>query len=155
MSSIDILIGKLAIKSWTSYLKKLNFKFTKLNSIHTALKKIYMSQGKRCKIIIELTLLWPCSVPLLLISCVKFRHLWWEKGFPPSHSGGLGGVNLLCQASAKSPQIVLNFKLWYKGSKMQQNAAKYSNYTLRVWSFWSLIFVGVSFLAVCCADFPC
>lgn len=57
LSSVDILIGELAIKSWTSYLKKLNFKFTKLNSIHTALKKMYMSQGKKCKIIIELTLL--------------------------------------------------------------------------------------------------
>ena len=120
LSSVDILIGELAIKSWTSYLKKLNFKFTKLNSIHTALKKMYMSQGKKCKIIIELTLLWPCSVPLLLISCVKFRHLWWEKDFPPSFSGGLGGVNLLCQASAESPQMAVNFKLWYN-TKMQQN----------------------------------
>lgn len=34
-----------------------------------------------------------------------------RKGFPPSYSGGLGGVNLLCQASAESPQMVVNFKL--------------------------------------------
>ena len=120
MSSVDILIGKLAIKSWTSYLEKLKFKFTKLNSIHTALKKMYMSQDKKYKIIIELTLLWPCSVPLLLISCVKFRHLWWEKDCPSSYSGGLGGVNLLCQASAESPQMVVNFKLWHN-TKTQQN----------------------------------
>lgn len=79
-----------------------------------------MSQDKKYKIIIELTLLWPCSVPLLLISCVKFRHLWWEKDCPSSYSGGLGGVNLLCQASAGSPQMVVNFKLWYN-TKMQQN----------------------------------
>ena len=43
-----------------------------------------------------------------------------RKGFPPSYSGGLGGVNLLCQASAESPQMVVNFKLRYN-SKMQQN----------------------------------
>ena len=46
--------------------------------------------------------------------------MWWEKDFPPSYSGGLGGVKLLCQASAESPQMVVNFKLWYN-SKMQQN----------------------------------
>lgn len=41
--------------------------------------------------------------------------------FPPHIlEGRLGGVSQLCQASAKSPQIVVYYKLQYK-AKMQQN----------------------------------
>lgn len=36
------------------------------------------------------------------------------------HSGGVGGINLLCQASAESPQMVVSYKLQYN-AKMQQH----------------------------------
>lgn len=67
------------------------------------------------------------TTDFILTSYIKFKHLWGESFFPAS--GGVEGVSLLCQDSAKSLWTVIYSEL------KCQNAAKYSGKKLQLWSF--------------------
>lgn len=68
-----------------------------------------------------------CNLGLYL-SCIKFRHL--QSGYFFFFLPHSGGINLLCQASAESLQMVIYYKLQYN-AKMQQNIPTTSSIILK------------------------